>query len=58
MQIGGQLRSEAPVNGGRNYKLTAVVPRTKSGYLLGSPVDLLILAARSYKAEEGGSEKS
>jgi hypothetical protein len=56
MQIGGQLRTEAPVNGGRNYRLTAVVPRTNLAICWDARCIPPVLAARPAMAEGGGSE--
>ena len=49
---GDEPRTEAPVNGGRNYRQSdrPVVPKTKSGYLLENPVYLPVLALQLVRA--------
>ena len=44
---GAKHRTEAPVNGGRNYSLDRCSFENKSGYMLGYPVDPPVLAVKS-----------
>ena len=45
--IGGKRRTQAPVNGGRNYEIDRCSYVNKSGYMLEHPVHLTVLTGRS-----------
>jgi len=51
-----KLQTEAPVNGGRNYRIDHCSSENKSGYMLGTPVYLTVLAIGNLCSEEGGSD--